>query len=78
MNFSKDITSGKEGFYWLTQILEKDPDAVVILITAFGDVEMAVRALKEGATDFVLKPWQNEKRISYNALHCLTNHNTRS
>lgn len=64
MNFSKDITSGKEGFYWLTQILEKDPNAVVILITAFGDVEMAVKALKEGATDFVLKPWQNEKLIA--------------
>ena len=64
MNFSKDITSGKEGFYWLTQIKEKDPDAVVILITAFGDVEMAVKALKEGATDFVLKPWQNEKLIA--------------
>lgn len=63
MNFSKDITSGKEGFYWLEQILEKDPHAVVILITAFGDVEMAVKALKEGATDFVLKPWQNEKLI---------------
>ncbi len=63
MNFSKDITSGKEGFYWLEQILEADPQAVVILITAFGDVEMAVKALKEGATDFVLKPWQNEKLI---------------
>ncbi len=64
MNFSKDITSGKEGFYWLEQILDKDPQAVVILITAFGDVEMAVKALKEGATDFVLKPWQNEKLIA--------------
>ncbi|MDH3710867.1 MAG: sigma-54 dependent transcriptional regulator [Cyclobacteriaceae bacterium] len=64
MNFSKDITSGKEGFYWLNQILEKDPSAVVILITAFGDVEMAVNALKQGATDFVLKPWQNEKLIA--------------
>uniref|UniRef100_UPI00404B794C sigma-54-dependent transcriptional regulator n=1 Tax=Fulvivirga sp. TaxID=1931237 RepID=UPI00404B794C len=64
MNFSKDITSGKEGYYWLSQILEHDPDAVVILITAFGDVEMAVKALKEGATDFVLKPWQNEKLLA--------------
>lgn len=64
MNFSKDITSGKEGFYWLEQILEKAPDAVVILITAFGDVEMAVKALKAGATDFVLKPWQNEKLLA--------------
>lgn len=64
MNFSKDITSGKEGFYWLSQILEHDPSSVVIMITAFGDVEMAVRALKEGATDFVLKPWQNEKLLA--------------
>lgn len=64
MNFSKDITSGKEGFHWLEQILEVDPKAVVILITAYGDVEMAVKALKNGATDFVLKPWQNEKLIA--------------
>ena len=64
MNFSKDITSGKEGFYWLKEILSRDPSAVVILITAFGDVEMAVRSLKEGATDFVLKPWQNEKFVA--------------
>jgi two-component system response regulator HydG len=64
MNFSKDITSGKEGFYWLNEITNRDPSAVVIMITAFGDVEMAVRALKEGATDFVLKPWQNEKLLA--------------
>lgn len=64
MNFSKDTTSGKEGFEWLSQIKERDPQAVVIMITAFGDVEMAVRALKEGATDFILKPWQNEKLIA--------------
>ncbi len=64
MNFSKDTTSGKEGFEWLKQIKERDPDAVVIMITAFGDVEMAVRALKDGATDFILKPWQNEKLVA--------------
>ncbi|MBS1486403.1 MAG: sigma-54-dependent Fis family transcriptional regulator [Bacteroidetes bacterium] len=64
MNFSKDTTSGKEGFEWLKQIKERDPQAVVIMITAFGDVEMAVRALKEGATDFILKPWQNEKLLA--------------
>lgn len=64
MNFSKDTTSGKEGFEWLKQIKERDPDSVVIMITAFGDVEMAVRALKEGATDFILKPWQNEKLVA--------------
>jgi len=64
MNFEGDSTSGYEGFHWLGQILELDPTAVVILITAYGDVEMAVRAIKEGATDFVLKPWQNEKLLA--------------
>jgi DNA-binding NtrC family response regulator len=64
MNFAKGATSGKEGFSWLNKILEIDPSVVVVLITAFGDVEMAVRAIKEGATDFVLKPWQNEKLIA--------------
>lgn len=64
MNFAKGATSGQEGFYWLNKIHEIDPSAVVVLITAFGDVEMAVRAVKEGATDFVLKPWQNERLIA--------------
>jgi two-component system response regulator HydG len=64
MNFTQDMTSGKEGFYWLNEILKIDPTSVVILITAYGDVEMAVKAVKEGATDFVLKPWQNEKFIA--------------
>jgi two-component system, NtrC family, response regulator HydG len=64
MNFSKDTTSGKEGFFWLEKIREQDPNAVVIMITAYGDVEMAVEALKMGATDFILKPWQNEKLLA--------------
>ena len=64
MNFTGDSTSGKEGFNWLKKILEIDSTAVVILITAFGNVEMAVKAIKEGATDFVLKPWQNEKLLA--------------
>src|SRR5574341_874486 len=64
MNFTRDVSSGREGFYWLDQILELDPASVVVLITAYGDVEMAVRAIKEGATDFVLKPWQNEKLLA--------------
>ena len=64
MNFSNDITSGKEGFHWLNEILIINPKAIVILITAYGDVEMAVQALKHGATDFVLKPWHNEKLIA--------------
>ena len=64
MHFTQDTSSGREGFYWLQEILATDPNAVVILITAYGDVEMAVRAIKEGATDFVLKPWQNEKLLA--------------
>lgn len=70
MNFTEDKTSGQEGFYWLKEILKIDPMAVVILITAYGGVETAVRAVKEGATDFVLKPWHNEKLVAtyYSAL----------
>jgi DNA-binding NtrC family response regulator len=64
MNFAKGATSGKEGFHWLDKIHEIDPNAVVILITAFGDVDMAVRAIKEGASNFILKPWQNERLIA--------------
>ena len=64
MNFTRDVSSGHEGFSWLRKIMELDPSAVVILITAYGDVEMAVRGIKEGATDFVLKPWQNEKLLA--------------
>ncbi len=64
MNFSGNATSGSEGFNWLKKILEIDPQAVVILITAFGTIEMAVKAIKDGATDFVLKPWQNEKLLA--------------
>ena len=64
MNFTKDVSSGQEGFDWLGRILKINPSAVVVMITAFGDIDMAVRAIKEGATDFVLKPWQNEKLLA--------------
>jgi len=64
MNFARGATSGQEGFDWLNKILEIDPFSVVVLITAFGDVEMAVRAIKEGATDFILKPWQNQRLVA--------------
>ncbi|WP_111307310.1 sigma-54-dependent transcriptional regulator [Confluentibacter sediminis] len=63
MNFSSGVNNGNEGFYWLRCIKEIAPDISVIMITAYGDVELAVRALKEGATDFVLKPWDNKKLI---------------
>jgi len=64
MNFTKDAISGQEGFDWLNKILEIDSDAVVVFITAYGDAEKAVKAIKAGATDFVLKPWQNEKLLA--------------
>ncbi|MFT4605953.1 MAG: two-component system response regulator HydG, partial [Rhodothermales bacterium] len=64
MNFKEDVTSGREGFHWLGQILEHNPSAVVVMITAYGDVATAVRAIKEGATDFVVKPWQNERLLA--------------
>lgn len=64
MNFSKDATSGKEGFHWLNEILEIDPAAVVIFITGYGDIELAVQGIKEGATNFLLKPWENKKLLA--------------
>ena len=70
MNFTKDVSSGSEGYYWLEKILSIDPSSVVVLITAYGDVQMAVKAIKAGATDFVLKPWENEKLLAtlYSAM----------
>ncbi|HEY0612304.1 MAG TPA: response regulator, partial [Chitinophaga sp.] len=59
MNFTRDLSSGKEGFEWLDRILDIKPESSVVLFTAYGDVEMAVRAIKAGASDFVLKPWEN-------------------
>lgn len=64
MNFSGNTTTGVEGFFWLKKILELNPKAVVIHITAFGNIDIAVKAIKEGATDFVLKPWQNEQLLA--------------
>src|SRR5882757_7430867 len=64
MNFTKDVSSGSEGYFWLEKILQIDPSAVVVLITAYGDIQMAVKAIKAGATDFVLKPWENEKLLA--------------
>jgi len=63
MNFKKGVNDGEEGFYWLEQILKTDPQAVVILITAYGEVDLAVKAMKNGAVDFVLKPWKNQKLL---------------
>jgi DNA-binding NtrC family response regulator len=64
MNFKAGVNDGEEGFHWLKEILKHDPDAVVILITAYGEVDLAVKAMKQGATDFVLKPWKNQKLLA--------------
>src|SRR5690606_5237560 len=63
MNFRKGVNDGEEGFYWLDQILTLGPQAVVVLVTAYGEVDTAVKAMKNGATDFILKPWKNQKLL---------------
>lgn len=64
MNFNSAINTGNEGLYWLKKIKEWKPNVCVIMITAYGDIDLAVRSLKEGANDFVVKPWHNEKLIT--------------
>ena len=64
MNFSAGVTSGQEGIHWLKTVQRVSPDTKVILMTAYGAVETAVKAIKEGASDFVVKPWDNEKLVA--------------
>lgn len=64
MNFSAGINTGNEGLYWLGEIKKASPTTEVVMITAYGDVELAVKAIKNGAADFILKPWENEKLLA--------------
>ena len=64
MNFAAGVKSGNEGIFWLGKIREAKPDISVVMITAYGDIETAVKALKAGASDFVIKPWDNEKLLA--------------
>ena len=64
MNFTRDAVSGQEGFRYLDEILKADSDAVVIFMTAYSDTDKAVRAIKAGATDFIAKPWDNDKLLA--------------
>ena len=64
MNFTGSVNTGNEGIYWLRRCREIKPNACIIMITAYGDIDLAVRSLKEGAADFVVKPWHNEKLIA--------------
>jgi DNA-binding NtrC family response regulator len=64
MNFQAGVNTGNEGIYWLGKIKETNPEVSVVMITAYGDIDIAVRALKAGASDFILKPWDNEKLLA--------------
>ena len=64
MNFNSSINTGNEGLFWLRKIKELGSDAAVIMITAYGDIDLAVRSLKEGAADFMVKPWHNDKLLA--------------
>lgn len=64
MNFTKDTSSGIEGFFWLRKILEIDPSAVIVLMTAYGNVKTAIKAIKEGASNFIIKPWDNDELLA--------------
>lgn len=64
MNFSAGISSGNEGLFWLNEIIKIDSQAAVVLITAYGDIELAVKGIKKGAHDFITKPWENEKLLA--------------
>lgn len=64
MNFSSGINTGNEGLYWLQRILEKYPAMCVVMITAYGGIELAVKAVRMGAVDFITKPWDNKKFLS--------------
>ena len=70
MNFTSGINTGNEGLFWLHEIKKVRPDLPVVLFTAYADIELAIRGIKEGATDFIVKPWDNHKSD--------TNSNTRS
>ncbi len=67
MNFSVGVNTGNEGLFWLQRIHETVPELPVIMLTAYGDIDLAVKSLKNGAADFVLKPWDNEQLI--NKIH---------
>jgi DNA-binding NtrC family response regulator len=64
MNFNAGINTGNEGIFWLGRIKETNPEISVVMITAYGDIELTVKALKMGATDFFLKPWDNNKLLA--------------
>ncbi len=63
MNFTSGINTGNEGLFWLHEIKKVRPELPVVLFTAYADIELAIRGIKEGATDFIVKPWDNQKLV---------------
>lgn len=63
MNFTSGINNGNEGLFWLHEIKQKHPKLPVVLFTAYADIDLAVRGIKEGATNFIVKPWDNQKLV---------------
>lgn len=73
MNFTSGINTGNEGLYWLHEIKKQCPALPVVLFTAYADIDLAVRGIKEGATDFIVKPWDNQKLVE-TLLNAATSH----
>ena len=69
MNFTRGLTTGEEGFYWLKKIKELSEHTQIIMATAYGEIDLAVEAIKQGAADFLVKPWDNEKLVSTVTQH---------
>ncbi|MDL2265247.1 sigma-54 dependent transcriptional regulator [Parabacteroides sp. OttesenSCG-928-G07] len=79
MNFSAGINTGNEGLFWLSEIKKKSPQLPVVLFTAYGDIDLAVRGIKEGAADFIVKPWDNAKMLeTLEAAYALNNSKNRN
>ena len=64
MNFSAGVNSGNEGLFWMKEVLKYDKDISVVLLTAYGSIDLAVKAVKLGAVDFIIKPWENKKLLA--------------
>ena len=77
MNFTSGINTGNEGLYWLHEIKKQCPTLPVVLFTAYADIDLAVRGIKEGATDFVVKPWNNQKLVETLQTAATSTHNDR-
>ena len=77
MNFTSGINTGNEGLFWLHEIKKVRPELPVVLFTAYADIELAIRGIKEGATDFIVKPWDNQKLVETLQTAAASTHNNK-